>query len=408
MRCAPKIRVLIALSIAITISSGMAEAATKPTSGKPCKSYKEKIEYKGTTYTCKKNGSKLIWSTGVPIHMGKKLPPTAQPSPSPSLVKTYLERWKETGSQALISYDLVFPKKSPKYESLDFIWRISEKVSPEIPIEIKSRYLKTAEFWSSYVQFKGPLQVIIGNLDDIDFVCKWRNSHLEMSDSNCTNNFRNDKTRTWDAHTTQSDSKKTDFYFMSDGKNLNQIDFIPRVEHEFFHNVQHAKNSRYKSIFPCWVEEAGAEYFGNLVSSNGDAEKYLKLRTFSINVRFGKMAQGDSNPERWKEWLYSTDMVSNVPNLPKWGCATVQMEGIYHYGLLATEYLHLKFGISGLLDLYEESGRIGWSPAIEKFFATSKDQAYGEIAAYMNREYLISKAANWAAPNCVNVCVFEP
>jgi hypothetical protein len=402
------LRIIMTIAVSLTLSPNLADAAQKPSPGKPCKNYKEKVEYKSATYTCKKSGTKLSWSPGVPIIQAKKEPSTIRPSSSPSPIKTYLERWKETGSQALTSYDLVFSKQAPKYERLDFIWRVSENVDADITSGIKSRYLSTADFWSSYIQFKDPLQVIIGNLDDIAFVCKWRNTHLEMSDPNCTTNFRNDKTRNWDAHTTQSVSKKTDFYFMSDAKTLNQIDFVPRVEHEFFHNVQHAKNSRYKSILPCWAEEAGAEYFGNLISSNGNAEKYLKLRAFSINVRFGKINQGISNPERWKEWLYSTDMVSQAPNSSVWGCAPVQMEGIYHFGLLATEYLHLKFGILGLLDLYEESGRIGWSAVIEKFFGTNKADAYAEIATYMNREYLISKSASWATPNCVNACFFEP
>lgn len=399
---------LITISAALMLLPNMAYAAQNPSPGKTCKNYKEKVVYKSLTYTCTKTGNKLIWSKGTPVIQDKNAPATSKSNSSASPVKAYLERWKDTGSQALTSYALVFPKKEPKYEKIEIIWRISENVAPEIVSTIKTRYQNTFNFWSSYVQFTEPLQVIIGNLDDIAFVCKWRDSYLQMSDSNCQTNFRNDKSRNWDAHTTQLNSKKTDFYFISDSRTLNQMDFVPRIEHEFFHNVQHAKNSNYKSIFPCWAEEAGAEYFGNLVSSKGNAEVFLRLRSFSINSRFGAITQGISTPEKWKEWLYSADMVSNVPNSSEWGCARVQMEGIYHYGLLATEYLHLKFGVSGLLDLYEESGRMGWSAAIEKFFGTNKDQAYAEIADYMNREYLISKSANWAGPTCVNGCYLNP
>jgi hypothetical protein len=68
----------------------------------------------------------------------------------------------------------------------------------------------------------------------------------------------------------------------------------------------------------------------------------------------------------------------------------VQPEGIYSYGLLATEYLNIKLGTAGLLALYKEAGSIGWDKSIEKSFNTSKSAAYDEIAAYMSSEHRIN------------------
>lgn len=83
-------------------------------------------------------------------------------------------------------------------------------------------------------------------------------------------------------------------------------------------------------------------------------------------------------------------MNSLVDGQSGWGCQSVHMEGIYHYGLLASEYLTLKLGIAGLLTLYKDAGIIGWDKAIEKSFNKSKSEAYDEIAQYMSTEYRIT------------------
>ena len=92
----------------------------------------------------------------------------------------------------------------------------------------------------------------------------------------------------------------------------------------------------------------------------------------------------------WKEWLISADMNSIIPGSSEWGCQGVQPEGIYSYGLLATEYLNMKLGTAGLLALYKDSEALGWDKAIEKAFGKSKSEAYEEIAAYMRNEHRIN------------------
>ena len=76
------------------------------------------------------------------------------------------------------------------------------------------------------MKFDSPLQVIIGTLDDIQFVCKWRSSYLQINAGNCETSFRTDKQRVWDAHATQANGKATDFYFMTNPSALNDSDFI--------------------------------------------------------------------------------------------------------------------------------------------------------------------------------------
>ncbi|MGA0003994.1 MAG: hypothetical protein ACO3GT_07870 [Candidatus Nanopelagicales bacterium] len=388
-----------ALAIVASLALGVISPVTAatPIAGSACSSLNSTKTSQGKKYTCIKSGKKYVWSKGRTVKPKNK---DVKPIPEPS----FLERWNATGSVALKPLQAMFPIKPAVHPPINLIWRYSEKVDSKIKNEITAQYLQNIEFWRTYTKFDSQLQVIIGNLDDISFICQWRDLHLSMTDPNCTTNFRTDKSRRWDAHTTQNNSKGTDFYFMTDPLVINDLDFIPRVPHEFFHNVQHAQTTRYKSVLPCWAEEAGAEYFGIAIASNGDPEKFLKLRFSNVAARVGSIQNSTSSTEFWKKWLFATDMNSIQPGTNQWGCASVQMEGIYHYGLLATEYLVQKFGIAGLLTIYQDSGNIGWDLAIERAFGKSKGDAYEEIANYMNQEYRITIAQTWARPKCQQKC----
>lgn len=385
---------VITTALLIGLSTTSSSAAVK--TGDTCNKVGATATAKGFKYTCLAQGKKKVWGKGVKVvttSAAKPTPtpaPSAIPTPSPTPVLTLAQKWNATGSRALEGFDQAFPQKPSQYPMLETIWRISDQVNPKIVDEIQRQYKESIEFWSAYTKHQGVLQVIVGSLDDVDFVCKWRSSYLEMQAPNCSSSFRTDKSRTWDAHTTQLATKATDFYFMSDPATLTEPSFLPRVPHEFFHNVQYAQAVRYKSILPCWAEEGGAEYFGILISSQGNLETFLKRRYQPLTDNRGKIMSTQLTVADWKEWLISTDMNSIIPNSSVWGCQNVQMEGIYSYGLLATEYLNIKLGIAGVLSLYKDAGEVGWDKAIEKAFGKTKSEAYDEIAAYMQAEHKIN------------------
>jgi hypothetical protein len=375
---------LLALVLTLVFSGASAIAAPNPKTGAPCTKSGLVKTYQEKKFTCISSGKKLVWSKGVSTKT------TSTPSPSPTPALTLAQKWVATGSKALEGFNQAFPQKSAQYPTLETVWRVSEQVNPRVSMEIQRQYKESIDFWSAYTKHEGVLQVIVGTLDDIEFVCRWRNSFLDMPGPNCTSSFRTDKSRLWDAHTTQSSSKATDFYFMTDPAALMEADFLPRVPHEFFHNVQWAQTVRYKSLLPCWAEEGGAEYFGILISSQGDLEEFLKRRSQELRDRRGKLMRTQLTQADWKEWLNSADMNSIIPASSEWGCQNVQQEGIYSYGLLATEYLNMKLGTAGLLALYKDSEALGWNKAIEKALGKSKSEAYDDIAAYMREEYRIN------------------
>ena len=383
-------------------------AAPAPKAGAKCTSSGLTKVYKGKKFTCIKSGSKLIWDKGKPVTSPQPTPSATSPSkaspsnsPSPNQTENFAERWKATGSTALSTLESAFPVKPPVFPKVDIVWRYSPTVNSKIKEEITKQYEENAAFWSAYAKIDGQLQVIVGTLDDIEFVCKWRDAHLQMNDQNCVRSFRTDKNRVWDAHTTQGRGRATDFYFMTDPASLTEINFLPRVAHEFFHNLQHASTNSYKSILPCWAEESAAEHFGTLVSSQGSSEKYLKMRYTSVVIKSYNFRNSITGKDFWRNWLNQTDVTSSIPNSGLWGCQPFQTLGLYGSGLLAAEYLHLQIGIPGVLSLYRDAGNLGWDKAIEKAFGKSKTLIYDDIAEYMNKEYTITAAQDWARPRCV-------
>ena len=388
---------IVASILSLTLLAAPLQAAS-PKAGSSCSKAGATSISGGKKFTCVKSGTRLVWNKGVAIKAAPKptatasatptatptptaLPtPTLTPSPSPTPVLTLAQKWAATGSRALEGFNQAFPQKSAQYPTLETVWRISEQVNPGISTEIQRQYKESIDFWRAYTKHQGVLQVIVGTLDDVEFICKWRSSYLEMPHPNCNKNFRTDKTRQWDAHTTQLATKATDFYFMTDPATLTAPDFLPRVPHEFFHNVQWAQTVRYKSLLPCWAQEGGAEYFGILVSSQGNLEEFLKRRYRPLTDTRGTLMRTQLTQADWKEWLISADM----------SCQSINPEGIYTYGLLATEYLNTKLGTAGLLALYRDSEALGWDKAIEKAFGKSKSEAYDEIAAYMRDEHRIN------------------
>ncbi len=340
---------------------------------------------KGKSYTCVKSGKKLVWDKG-------------NTKPSSSL--NFAEKWNATGSSAIKTMEKVFPNKLSVFPKVELTWQYSDTVNNKIKEEITKQYVQNIEFWSAYTKIEAPLQVIIGTLDDIKFICKWRDSHLQMNAGNCETSFRTDKQRVWDAHTTQRDGKATDFYFMTEPTILTEIDFLPRVAHEFFHNVQNAQTDKYKSSFPCWVEEGGAEYFGILVTSKGNPETFIKMRQFAVVFTTNDKTNLLSSKDYWRDYLLSADVTSVKPNSDSWGCAAFQNTGLYGNILLATEYLHQQLGIAGVLALYRDTGTMGWDKAIEKALKKSKAAIYDDIALFMLTEYQIAAKQDWARPNC--------
>lgn len=327
--------------------------------------------------------------------VGKKQKWVTNPTPIISN-KEFEKMWSGTksGSYEVFNNANFTERKNPS--KVNITWRISPTVSTEISKEFIRQYEYSAQFWSTYTFTAYPLQVIVISPGEIDFLCKWRDDFLKSNSKECASQLNNPTSGGWFAGTTQFRGMATDWYMVPKASTLKQTDFLPRIPHEFFHNVQHDQNNNYKAVLPCWVEEGAAEYFGELLSSEGDLKKFVGLRNQTAQSINGPNQIGAESPKQWKDWIYSADMTSMANNSTASGCQKISMGGIYQHGVLANEYLVKTLGISGVVSLYKNSANLGWDKALESAFSKEKDQVYSEIAEYMYKEFTIIRNNRWS------------
>jgi hypothetical protein len=346
---------------------------------------------------CPKIGKSIATAKGelICIKVGKKQKWVAGPAPVMSN-KEFEKKWSGTksGSYEVFNKANLMQRKNPS--KVDITWRISPTVPSEISKEFLRQYEYSAQFWSTYAFNNYPLQVIVISPGEIEYLCKWRDDFLKFNSKECASQLNNPTGGGWIAGTTQFKGMATDWYMVPKVSTFKQVDFLPRIPHEFFHNVQHDQNNNYKAVLPCWVEEGSAEYFGELLSSEGDLKKFIGLRNHTAQSINGPNRAGAQTPKQWKDWLYSADITSTFNNSTAAGCQKISFDGIYQHAVLANEYLVKTLSISGVVSLYKNSANLGWDKALENAFSKEKDQIYSEIAEYMYKEFTIIRNNKWS------------
>jgi hypothetical protein len=356
-----------------------AQAAIKI--GDTCPKLDKSISTPNGKLLCAKVGKKQKWiASAAPVISNKE----------------FEKMWASTksGSYEVFNRANLMQRKNPS--KINFTWRISPTVTPEISNEFIRQYKNAAEFWSTYAFTDYPLQVIVISPGEIDYLCKWRDDFLKSNSKECASQLNNPTSGGWIAGTTQFKGMATDWYMVPSAATLKRTEFLPRIPHEFFHNVQHDQNKNYKAVLPCWVEEGAAEYFGELVSSEGDLKKFIGLRNITAQSINGPNGAGTQTPMQWKQWLYSADVNSMSNNSTASGCQKISMDGIYQHAVLANEYLAKVLGIPGIISLYKNTATAGWDKALEDAFSKEKDLIYSDISEYMHKEFSIIKSNKWS------------
>jgi len=363
----------------LLISIQTSYAISKP--GDPCPKIGKSIPTAKGELICTKIGKKQKWiANSAPVNSNKE----------------FEKMWVSTksGSYEVFNKANLLIRKNPS--GINLIWRISPTVPAEISKEFVRQYENAAQYWSTYTFTDYPLQVIVISPGEIEYLCKWRDDYLNAKFTGCASQLNNPTGGGWIAGTTQNRGRATDWYMVPKASTLKQIDFLPRIQHEFFHNVQHFQDNNYKSVLPCWVEEGSAEYFGELLSSEGDLKKFIGLRNQTAQSINGPNRAGAQTPKQWQDWLYSADMTSTFNNSSASACQKISFDGIYQHAVLANEYLVKILGISGVVSLYKNSANLGWEKALESAFSKDKDQVYSEIAEYMYKEFTIIRNNKWS------------
>jgi hypothetical protein len=390
----------LVISVPVTVQSAIKN-------GDICRITGQTQSFKGKDFACVKVGKKLVWkripstkpsaTTALPRPTPSSTPSkpaVVTPSPTPTRVLSISERWSAIdGASITAATPWINPTGSS--HSVNFIWRPSEKADLEVVAEIKRRYEATAKFWDPYVQVKNPLLVLIGALNEVEWLCGEKLAWLSWNQPECVEVESLGQRDVPTAGQSQSSTRNVDMYTVDNLRRLSTTGWLARIEHEFVHNVFHALSQNYNDAMPCWMIESGAEYLGILAASQGDLNKVISLRNYQAQRR--PMGIEGASVDQWYEFLNRTDRTEQM-NRQGDPCGPVRNE-IYSHAILANEYLVGELGLPGYLELTKLAGTRGWSEAVKMKLGKSREELYREIAAYSKRQFELVLRHPWSFEN---------
>jgi hypothetical protein len=325
--------------------------------------------------------------------------PTPSVTPNPLRVSpdqlSLAERWNRLDPSALEAVEPWINGPLSTEHAVDFRWKSSANADSAVFDEIKRRYDATARFWTPYVKVVNPLLVVVGTLGEHLWMCeekhRWFGAGWVQPD--CFSIHSKHSPDGAVAGQGQLAAKNIDHYLVDTVERLEEVGFRARIQHEYAHNVLHARASNYHGSLPCWMMEGGAEYLGILAYSHGDRDRFVSMRNHAVQKSQYDMSRVDM--ATWEKYLLDADR-SDVVN-PEGGdsCSPVRGE-IYTHAVLANEYLVARLGLPGYLDLVGLTGSVGWESALQRTFSTTRRDLYRQMALYMMKQYDLIISNPWS------------
>jgi len=363
---------------------------------------------KDKSYTCVKTGKKLAWNKGV----------KAETTTKQSVQSLFYERFKKTESKGLKMFDEWRSNPaSGKPESKIEYW-FGSSVPQDIVTESKRRLDNAVLQWERFHKVtRTKIYLDLAMKDQIMEKCQvmaprstfflvdWCRSQSEQSLKDGTY-----QAAAWEsegswrpvlapklsatASVTHSYVLLEPIVFFSDG-------FFPRIEHEWFHQIQFdLSGNHYIRENPVWFIEGSAEYFGLLVAAMYDPEYFIQHRSlnwFMIGDNRIKKAMTKADFSNWisKNTVPRLTYNDRSDNLPNDGTP-------YNFGAVLTEWLVGKIGFKGVVGLMRDIESLGWKDSFEKHLGKSQELFRDEMADYLYAEYQIAqKNSSWLAlPRC--------
>jgi len=345
---------------------------------------------------------------GIPyiqVAASQAIPEVSIPQPNsytlkPKRITDPLERWEATGSDALKIYRKwgtsklgEQPKTKIEYHFSSNFWKDTEKV-------FRDRFDSVVAYWDRLLDIQIPIYFMAGTKSDVEWICKV----LESKDpqrrraAGCIESETQalQESNFGPARGFDLTNGSANFYLVNFKEVGDSVGFKPRIEHEYFHSVQqNLLRNRFRTNIPCWFLEGGSEYFGLLTSTHGDAELFLKLRRHTILGAPEKRRTGVTAQEL-TDWLNTATVAWQLaPEAWASNCSPFGRNGLYHDGILATEWLVNRIGVDGVLALTKDAAATSWADAFEKKVGLPVKDAHRLIGEYMLKERVIAEANSW-------------
>jgi hypothetical protein len=365
--------------------------------------------YVGTkTFTCIKSGKKLVWNKGITALQTVKNDDAPVKNEMQPVKEDIYQRWERTGSNATKFLNVWRASLATGKPETQITFWFGATVPPEIKAEAERRFNNTVLQWERFYKVsRSKVYFDLGMLEDhsarcevlskrsVHFPVDWclqddprkRNLIYWASAFNSEGGFRPtiEPMLSKDASVSHS-------YTLFEPAVMYLDAFIPRIEHEWFHQVQYdLAGNDYMHENPMWFQEGAAEYFGLLSGSASDPNYFIQHRAqnwFSHNA--------NHSVDFFKDWIIRHDLPRLAGGKNGERLQTRAGENtMYSYGAFLTEWMVGKIGLPGLLKLMKDTESIGWQKAFTNNMGRSSSDLLTEMANYLYTENKIISDNKW-------------
>jgi hypothetical protein len=352
-----------------------------------------------------------------PSMQNQQQTPTKEPIPL-----NYYEKFKATGSKSLKNFDeWRLNPASGKPESKIEYW-FGSSVPPDIVAGSKQRLDNAVLQWERFHKVtRTKIYLDLAMKDQIiekcqvmaprsaSFTLDWCRSEAERELQNFIYQAAAYESEgSWRpilAPKLSPNASVTHSYVLLEPKIFLTDSFFPRIEHEWFHQIQFdLSGNHYLRENPVWFMEGSAEYFGLLVAAMNDPEYFIRHRSQSWfpgpdDRRIGKvMTKNDFSTWVSKNTVPRISYNDWSDNLPTDGTP-------YKFGAVLTEWLVGKIGFNGVVELMRDIESLGWKKSFEKHLGKPQESFLDEMTEYLYTEYQIAQEnSSWLnMPRCKNL-----
>jgi len=371
------------------------------------------------TFTCIKSGKKLVWSKGITANppFKNEMPPFKNEMPPVS--NSIFQRWERTGSNATKFFNIWAANLATGKPETKITFWFGATVPSEIKTEAERRFNNTVLQWERFYKVsRSKVYFDLAMLEDhsarcevlskrsVHFPVSWcleddprkRNLIYWASAFNSEGGFRPtiDPMLSKDASVSHS-------YTLFEPAVMYIDAFTPRIEHEWFHQVQYdLAGNDYMNENPMWFQEGAAEFFGLLSGSASEPNYFIQHRAQNWSSH-----NSNYSVDFYKDWITRHDLPRLAGGKNGERLQTRAGENtMYSYGALLTEWMVGKIGLPGLLKLMKDTESIGWQKAFERNMGKSSSDLLTEMATYLYTENKIISDNKWIfLPMCKSYAI---
>ena len=357
---------------------------------------------KDKSYTCVKTGKKLAWNKGVKV---------AQP-----IKNDLFQRWEKTGSKATKFFNVWTANLATGKPETQITYWFGATVPPEIKAEAERRMNNTVLQWERFYKVsRSKVYFDLAMLEDHGARCEVlskRSVHFPVDwclghDPRKTKHFywasafesEGGYRPTLDPMLSK-DASQSHSYTLFEPAVMYTDSFMPRIEHEWFHQIQYdLTGNNFLTEYPLWFKEGSPEYFALLDAAGRDQNYFIQHRAQGWRTN-----NVEISVNYFKEWITTASEPAFFPPRTTFSPGMQNPNGSdnqYRRGELLTEWMVGKIGVTGLIKLMKDTESVGWQKAFKNNMGASPDELLTEMATYLYTENKIIKDNSWILlPRC--------